>query len=183
MEDRHWRELKIATGKNFLFDSDFCLSNLLELELHKYVPEVEYIVELANKESKIGLQLKKIESQWSILELQFGTARNGVGMIKRPDDILVTLEENMAVLQSMQGQGKYVEHFITTVTKWQKLLNLAETVVYDWLDVQGKWSSLEAIFLGSKDIRIQLPEDSARFDVIDAEWKLLMSSVLKIHQT
>ena len=69
-----------------------------------------------------------------------------------------------------------MEHFIDEVTKWQKLLNHAETVLYDWLDVQGKWSSLEAIFLGSKDIRVQLPEDSARFDEIDAEWKALMAN-------
>ena len=176
MEDRHWRELKVATGRQFLKDDNFCLSNVLELELHKYVNDVEYIVELANKESKISQQLKKIESQWLTLELQFGQANNGITSIRRPDEILITLEENMAALQGMSGQGKYVEHFIDEVTKWQKLLNHAETVLYDWLDVQGKWSSLEAIFLGSKDIRVQLPEDSKRFDEIDAEWKALMAN-------
>ncbi len=108
--------------------------------------------------------------------LEFGTsAKSGVGVIQRPDEILVTLEENMAMLQSMQGQGKYVEHFIGEVNKWQKLLNQAETVLYDWLDVQSKWSALEAIFMGSADIRVQLPEDSARFDAIDTQWKHLMS--------
>jgi dynein heavy chain len=177
MEDRHWRELKIATGKHFSKDAGFCLSNLLDLELHKYVSEVEYIVELATKESKIAGQLKRIESQWSGLELQFGTSAKGdVGVIQRPDEILATLEENMAALQGMQGQGKYVEHFITEVNKWQKLLNQAETVLYDWLEVQSKWSSLEAIFMGSKDIRVQLPEDSERFDEIDRDWRALMAN-------
>jgi hypothetical protein len=119
MEDRHWRELKIATGKHFSKDASFCLSNLLDLELHRYVTEVEYIVELATKESKIAGQLKRIESQWSNLELQFGTsAKSDVGVIQRPDEILATLEENMAALQGMQGQGKYVEHFISEVNKW-----------------------------------------------------------------
>jgi len=177
MEDRHWRELKIATGKHFSKGPDFCLSHLLDLELHKYVSEVEYIVELATKESKIAGQLKRIESQWSGLELQFGTSAKGdVGVIQRPDDILATLEENMAALQGMQGQGKYVEHFITEVNKWQRLLNQAETVLYDWLEVQSKWSSLEAIFMGSKDIRVQLPEDSERFDEIDRDWRALMAN-------
>jgi len=177
MEERHWRELKIATGKHFNKDAGFCLSHLLDLELHKYVGEVEYIVELASKESKIAGQLQRIEQQWSGLELQFGTgSKNGVGVIQRPDEILATLEENMAALQGMQGQGKYVEHFIDSVTKWQRLLNQAETVLYDWLEVQSKWSSLEAIFLGSKDIRIQLPEDSERFDELDQDWKELMAN-------
>jgi dynein heavy chain len=136
------------------------LSSVLDLHLHKYVAEVEHIVELANKESKISTQLKKIESQWATLELQFGVGSNGVSTIRRPDEVLVILEENMAVLQSMQGQGRYVEHFIDDVNKWQRLLNQAETILYDWLDVQQSYSSLETIFLGSKDIRIQLPEDS-----------------------
>ena len=176
MEDRHWRELKVATGKAFVKDDQFCLSSVLELELHRFVNDVEYIVELANKESKISGQLRKIESQWLTLELQFGVSSNGITSIKRPDDILIALEENMAALQGMSGQGKYVEHFIDEVSRWQKLLNHAETVLYDWLDVQGKWSSLEAIFLGSKDIRVQLPEDSARFDDIDRDWKRLMAN-------
>ena len=62
------------------------------------------------------------------------------------------------------------------MNKWQKLLNQAETVLYDWLEVQSKWSSLEAIYLGSKDIRIQLPEDSERFDEIDRDWRELMAN-------
>ena len=40
--------------------------------------------------------------------------------------------------------------------------------------MQGRWSSLETIFLGSKDIRIQLPEDSKRFDEVNANWIQLM---------
>jgi len=177
MEERHWRELKIATGKHFHKDESFCLSNLLDLELHKYVGEVEYIVELANKESKIAGQLQRIEQQWSVLQLEFGVgSKSDVGVIQRPDEILATLEENMTALQAMQGQGKYVEHFIDEVNKWQHLLNQAETVLYDWLEVQSKWASLEAIYMGSKDIRVQLPEDSERFDEIDAAWRELMSN-------
>ena len=80
----------------------------------------------------------------------------------------------MSSLQAMQGQGKYVEHFIDQVTKWLRSLGTVEAVLYDWLDVQAKWTSLEAIFTGSEDIRVQLPEDSERFDEIDSQWKTLM---------
>ena len=40
-----------------------------------------------------------------------------------------------------------------------------------WIEVQRSWCSLEAIFLGSEDIREQLPEDAKRFDGIDAAFK------------
>ena len=33
---------------------------------------------------------------------------------------------------------------------------------------------LEPIFMASDDIRAQLPEDTKRFEKIDAEWKALM---------
>ena len=32
------------------------------------------------------------------------------------------------------------------------------------MDVQTKWQALESIFIGSADIRVQLPEDSKRFN-------------------
>ncbi len=43
-----------------------------------------------------------------------------------------------------------------------------------WFDVQRTWSHLESIFIGSEDIRKQLPVDSQRFDEIDTEFKVLM---------
>jgi len=179
MEDRHWQELKNTTGSQFEKDESFCLANVLELELHRFAGDVEYIVELATKEKKIADSLAKIETNWESLKLQFGMQQlddgGEVGMIQSPDEILFVLEDNMAMLQGMQGQGKNVEHFIESVTQWQHTLGSTESVLYDWLEVQSKWSALQAIFMTSADIRVQLPEDSRRFMEIDAAWKQLMT--------
>ena len=176
MQDRHWDQIKKATHKNFEKGEDFCLADLLELELHKYVDDVEYIVELAKKESNIASQLEKIDLKWVGLKLDFGVhpKKADLQVIHRPDEILSTLEEHMSQLQNMQGQGKYVEHFIDRVTMWQQRLNVVETVLNNWLDVQKKWGSLEPIYVGSMDIKTQLPEDSNRFEEIDATWRDLM---------
>ena len=48
-----------------------------------------------------------------------------------------------------------------------------------WFDVQRTWSHLESIFVGSEDIRKQLPIDSERFDNIDNEFKQLMVTMSK----
>jgi len=40
--------------------------------------------------------------------------------------------------------------------------------------VQRNWQRLEPIFVGSDDIRAQLPEDTKRFEKVDNEWKDLM---------
>ena len=51
------------------------------------------------------------------------------------------------------------------------------------MDVQRTWSYLESIFIGSEDIRKQLPEDSDRFDRIDKEFKGMMNEAAKEKNT
>ena len=41
-----------------------------------------------------------------------------------------------------------------------------------WGDVSKKWSMLESVFVGSADIRVQLPDDSKRFDMINADFQV-----------
>ncbi len=66
-----------------------------------------------------------------------------------------------------QGNPKFLE----IVTNWQKKLGTVDVVLNTWLDVQKKWQALESIFVGSADIRVQLPEDSKRFDVVNADFQ------------
>ena len=51
--------------------------------------------------------------------------------------------------------------------------------MYRWSEVQRTWSYLESIFIGSEDIRAQLPEDSSRFDIVDKDFKVLMVEMAK----
>ena len=71
--------------------------------------------------------------------------------------------------------SKYIAHFLTEVTSWQKKLSQADQVISILLEVQRTWSHLESIFVGSEDIRNQLPEDSNRFDKIDREFGVINS--------
>ncbi len=53
---------------------------------------------------------------------------------------------------------------------WQKKLGTVDLVLNVWNDMQRKWQALESIFVGSADIRVQLPEDSKRFDAVNADY-------------
>lgn len=93
------------------------------------------------------------------------------------DAIIEALESGNLTLQNMSG-GKYVQgnpKFLDSVTSWQKKLGTVDVVLNVWTDVQRKWQALESIFVGSADIRVQLPEDSARFDAVNATY---MASVM-----
>lgn len=58
----------------------------------------------------------------------------------------------------MKAQGKYVEFFIDIVENWREKLGRVDVVVNEWLKVQKNWRILVNIFVGSDDIRQQLPE-------------------------
>lgn len=69
----------------------------------------------------------------------------------------------------MQGN----DFFLEKVTGWQRRLGAVDSVLSTWMDVQKKWQALESIFIGSADIRVQLPDDSRRFDIINANFQVL----------
>lgn len=96
-------------------------------------------------------------------------------MLLKSDEVLVeTLEENQVQLQNLMT-SKYLAHFLQEVTSWQQKLSTADSVISIWFEVQRTWSHLESIFIGSEDIRNQLPEDSKRFDTIDKDFKVSKS--------
>ena len=71
--------------------------------------------------------------------------------------------------------SKDSEEFKPDLLKWQKTLKTIDQVLVLWVKVQKNWMRLEPIFLASEDIRAQLPEDTKRFEKVDAEWKGLMA--------
>ena len=72
--------------------------------------------------------------------------------------------------------SKFVGYFSEQVSSWQKKLSNADSVITIWMEVQRTWSHLESIFIGSEDIRAQLPEHSKTFDTIDEDFKVLKYS-------
>lgn len=66
MEDRHWKQLKDKTMTDFDHKaSNFCFDDILRLKLYKLKPEVEQIVDIAQKQFKIDKKLRIIESNWA----------------------------------------------------------------------------------------------------------------------
>lgn len=68
--------------------------------------------------------------------------------------------------------SKFIGYYEEEASAWQRKLGTADAVIALWFDVQRKWQYLESIFVGSDDIRSQLPEDSKRFDGIDKTFKV-----------
>lgn len=149
------------------------LADLLELNLHNYEEEVKTIVDKSVKEATTEKTLDELKKVWDVLE--FGVdqhERTKLKLLKISEEVIETLEDNQAQLQNLMS-NKYVEHFRPRVAQWQNWLTTADQVRNSWFEVQRKWMYLESIFIGSEDIRKQLPVDSKRFDNVDKEFKVL----------
>ncbi|XP_070583565.1 dynein axonemal heavy chain 11 isoform X3 [Erythrolamprus reginae] len=175
IRDRHWYQLMETIGVQFSITEDTTLANLLALNLHNVEDEIQKIVDKAVKELGIEKILIEISQTWAAMEFSYEEHfRTNIFLLKMDEQLFETLDNNQVQLQTVL-QSKYVEYFIEQVITWQKKLNVADSVIYIWVEVQRTWSHLESIFIGSNDIREQLPEDSKRFDCIDMDFKELMN--------
>ena len=175
MRDRHWKKLMRICGKTFVMDDKLNLGVLLGLELHLYADAVAETVEQARMELKIDKQLSRIEHVWMGLQLEYEQFKSsGVQILKDASATIEALDDHEVALQNMMG-NRFMGFFETQITTWKGKLSQVRSVLESWMEVQRQWCSLEAIFIGSEDIREQLPEDAKRFDGIDASFKEQMS--------
>ncbi|XP_040542548.1 dynein axonemal heavy chain 17 isoform X5 [Gallus gallus] len=179
IRDRHWHELMQATKVNFTMSKDTTLADLLQLNLHKFEDEVRGIVDKAVKESGMEKVLSALDSTWATMEFEHEPhSRTGIMLLKSDEVLIETLEDNQVQLQNLMA-SKYLAFFLQEVSGWQQKLSTADSVISIWFEVQRTWSHLESIFIGSEDIRSQLPEDSRQFDSIDKDFKELMADAVK----
>ena len=177
IRDRHWEQLVQATRVQFIMCDETNLAHLLNLNLHNFEDEVHNIVDKACKEMAMEKMLKELEVTWKTMEFTHEEhPRTGCNLLRASEELIETLEENQVQLQNMMT-SKFIGYFLKEISSWQKTLCLVDQVITTWFDVQRTWTHLESIFIGSEDIRKQLPEDSDRFDRIDSEFKEMMKKV------
>ena len=152
------------------------------MELHNFADVISEITNAATKELTIESELKKVGDVWK--DQKFTLAKymkNGEerGWVLRATEEIILLLEDMSLnLQSMMA-SRFVRPFLDDVSFWEKRLSLIGEAIEVWMVVQRKWMSLESIFVGSDNIRLQLPQEAKRFDGIDKTWKKIMSDTAK----
>lgn len=116
--------------------------------------------------------LNTLDATWATMRFEHEPhARTGITLLKSDEVLIETLEDNQVQLQNLMT-SKYLAFFLQEVSGWQQKLSTADSVISIWFEVQRTWSHLESIFIGSEDIRSQLPEDSKHFDAIDQDFKV-----------
>jgi dynein heavy chain, axonemal len=164
-----------VTGKEFDIDpKSFTLGSMFAMSLDKVNDEILKITSAAEKELTIENELRKLVEVWkeqkfSLVKYTKGTEDRGF-ILRGVEDITLLLEDLGLNLQSMMA-SPFVRPFIDEVRKWEQKLSLIGECTEAWMQVQRKWMYLESIFVGSDDIRQQLPQVRA------------LASLLQMHRT
>ncbi|RYY38146.1 hypothetical protein EON62_00630, partial [archaeon] len=183
MKERHWDKISALTGiKINTNPKTFTVGSLFEMNLSRFMEPINEIVNEAKQELKIERDLRAIMDKWAVTSFAVAKyLKNGEvrGHMLRPaDEVKMDLEDHLLNLQAM-ASSRFVTNFVSSVSDWERKLNLVSEVMDVWYNVQTKWQYLEGIFIGSEDIRLQLPEEAKRFGVIDKEFKGIMSATAK----
>ena len=167
---RHWEKvMEMVAPLRFDPHSDgFTLGKVTELGLHLHAEAIAEMSTNATKELAIEDQLDDIQAKWTELPLDMVEVKEGreVYKIRSTDDVYAQLEDNIVTLSTMKA-SKFFMTFEKTITSWEQKLMLVSEMIDLVLKVQTAWMYLENIFVGSEDIRKQLPQESAMFDSVN----------------
>ena len=177
IKDRHLNQLaKLnlhSTNENEYTQDKVTFSHIISFNLWKFSDGVESIIETATQEQKIEKALKEIEAYWASTTL----------MTKQFEDFFVLcsmdvtnqmLEDHIIQLQAMAG-SKCSYFFEEEIEEMEGNLNAITECLDAWFRFQRKWMYLKSIFDGT-DIRYQLPEPTAQFEMISRNFQGIMRS-------
>lgn len=83
----------------------------------------------------------------------------------------------MLTVHSMAA-SQFIGPFLSVVQKWERTMHAISEVLEVWVDLQRKWLYLEGIFVGG-DIRLQLQDETKRFDNVDQMYRKIMVDTSK----
>jgi len=183
MRPRHWNALKTTTKKDFVppyEDEELILGGLLQLNLHEFTADVEDICDQAAKEEKMENTLKQLTERWDGIEWLMEPYKDtDVPLLKIAEEDFESLEADQLTVQGMLA-SRFVKQFESEVQGWQlHLANISDAFMLLG-EIQRTWSYLEPLFIGSDEVKRELPEDAKRFEGIDRNVKTELSKCWEI---
>ncbi|PFH33986.1 dynein heavy chain family protein [Besnoitia besnoiti] len=177
MRPQHWRQLMDLTGWEFETDNrKFRLQDVFDLGLSRFPDQVQNILQTAQEEMKLETDIAKIESCWraQTIDMCRYKADEQSYVLRANEELRTMLEDHILQLQSMTG-SRFAAVVMERIKKWEKTLNTIREVFEAWLQVQRKWIYLDGIFTESVDIRLQLPDEAKKFDIVHRQFLAILA--------
>ena len=175
MQERHWDEVRKELNCEIVFDENLRLQRFYDLRIHEQADQIQEITDKAASEDKMGKKLKEIDENWKSYEYEFKDYPRvpSIKLLEINEDQYATLEENMQQVQTMI-RNKYKAFYEEQINKWKVELTEINEVWVALSDAQKTWTFLESLFIGSDEIKKELPNETEQFVKIDQEVKEIL---------
>ncbi len=178
IKERHWREIKKTLKITFSSLNNLSVGTILDADLKRCDRQLKDVIRKAQGEMALEEFVKELKEFWSTYKLNLVNYLSKCRLIKDWDELFSKLDDNLSALGSMK-QSPYYKVFQDDAKFWEDKLETIRLLFDIWIDVQRRWVYLEGIFLGSADIKLQLPNEYSRFRSINNEFVKLMQQVSK----
>ncbi|KAK9823872.1 hypothetical protein WJX72_006072 [[Myrmecia] bisecta] len=161
MRARHWAQLMEAIGASFDPTAPtFTLDSVIHLHLEQHVDFIADLSANATKELGIELAIEAIATTWANLGLDMAEYK-ATYKLRSTEEVFAALEDNSVTLSTMKASRFFP--------------------VFEADIVQRNWMYLENIFIGSEDIRKQLPQESVTFESVHTAFCSRMKDINATH--
>ncbi|PLW56951.1 hypothetical protein PCANC_02857 [Puccinia coronata f. sp. avenae] len=179
LRERHWKLLyKNLRLSGHYAPSQMTLGTIWDMDLKKNEGTIREVLAQAAGEVALEEYIKQVKETWEGYVLDLVNYQNKTRLIRGWDDLFNKRSEHSSALGQMK-LSPYYKTFEEDATIWTDRLNRMSEIFDKWIDVQRQWVYLEGIFSGNADIKHLLPNESNRFNNINAEYLGLMKRVFK----
>ena len=179
LKKEHWQ--KILAGQQRSIDTTLTLESLKQLHLYdtQYREVIAEQSAIATGEAQLMDSLEQIRTAWEKMEFAVKPHRayRDQFILDDVSEIVQLIEEHQLVIQSCLA-SRYAGGIRFRVEEWERRMTMLNSVIDEWVYVQGAWMYLEFIF-SSEDIKKQLPTETGLFKSVDADYKGLIRRAME----
>ena len=151
-----------------------------ELKLFEFKDGIEEITDQAKQEARMEKSIEKVVEHWKNVEFETIKHKDTtIYTLKMLDEHFEILEEHQLLINNML-LSKFIGFFEKQVEGWKQDLGAVYEVIQTLSEVQKSWSFLENLFIGSEEVKKELPQESEKFITIDKDTKEIMHTGCEI---
>ncbi|XP_030566728.1 dynein heavy chain 6, axonemal [Drosophila novamexicana] len=180
---RHWTEIEDLLARKFFQEPNIKISTYEESHAFDDEANAEALMQISSQatgETQLENMLKAIETMWKETELSIVPHHDqkDVFLLAGTEELQAVLDDANVNINTIAA-SKFVGPIKARVDEWIAALDQFGKTFEAWMDCQGAWIYLEAIF-ASADIQRQLPNEAKMFNQVDKNFKEIVRQAKKV---
>ncbi|KAG5479103.1 hypothetical protein LSCM1_02952 [Leishmania martiniquensis] len=161
---RHWTALQHKLRAPWVLTS-LTVENIWESDPSANALAYSEVIETAQGERRIELQLHNISNYWNMFEFSMIAYKKQVALIRGWEEVFERLAEDLSTFNGIRASPYFVSpQLISMTSDAEARLDRLRQVLEVLLDLQKRWVYLDGVFSGNAEVRTQLPHETVKFD-------------------